>query len=125
MPTDTQTAPTDPSVAPALPRNDVALQGTLTEPGEERTLAGGANVVRWTLRVPRGADLGGSDLIDCVALDDELRQRALAWPQGLALTVLGALRRRFFRSGGRTTTRVEVEVHEVTEWPTTAPEAGD
>ncbi len=65
--------------------------------------------MRWTLRVPRGFDRAGSDLIDCVALDDELQERALVWPVGSVLEVTGAIRRRFFRSGGRTATRVEVE----------------
>ena len=95
--------------------NAVLLVGTLTEPGEERDLAGGVKVVRWTLRVPRGPGRVGTDLVDCVALDPALQQRGLAWPQDSKLMVLGALRRRFFRTGGRTTTRVEVEAHRVTE----------
>lgn len=105
----------DDSPLQSHPCNEVALYGTLTEPGEERALAGGVGVVRWTLRVPRGLDVGGSDLVDCVAVDEELRQRALGWSPGLAMTVHGALRRRFFRSAGRTATRVEVEVHQATE----------
>jgi single-strand DNA-binding protein len=100
---------------PAL--NAVFLSGVLTEPGEERDLAGGVKVVRWTLRVPRGVGRVGNDLIDCLAVDPELQLRALAWPTGSALVVEGAIRRRFFRTGGRTTTRVEVEVHLVTELP--------
>ena len=95
--------------------NAVLLVGTLTEPAEKRDLAGGVNVVRWTLRVPRGSGRVGTDLVDCVALAPDLQQRALAWPQVSKLMVLGALRRRFFRTGGRTTTRVEVEAHRVTE----------
>ena len=95
--------------------NAVLLVGTLTEPAEERDLAGGVKVVRWTVRVPRGAGRVGTDLVDCVALDPDLQQRGLAWPQDSKLMVLGALRRRFFRTGGRTTTRVEVEAHRVTE----------
>ena len=72
--------------------------------------------VRWTLRVPRGAERGGgSDLIDCVALDPVLREQALRWPPSLPLEVWGAIRRRFFRTGGRTATRVEVEVSRVAE----------
>ncbi len=93
-----------------LMRNEVAIAGVIVEVAEERELAGGALAVRWTLRVPRDAERGGSDLIDCVALDPGLRQQALAWPQDAPLEVWGAIRRRFFRAGGRTTTRVEVEV---------------
>jgi single-strand DNA-binding protein len=90
--------------------NSVSLSGLLTEQPEERELAGGVNVVRWTLRVFRGAGRAGSDLIDCVALDPVLQARALSWTPGSEFAVDGALRRRFFRSGGRTATRVEVEV---------------
>jgi single-strand DNA-binding protein len=104
----------EPPVSPALSigeeTNSVSLSGLLTEPGQERELAGGVHVVRWTLRVARGAGRSGSDLIDCVALDPVLQGRALSWAAGSELAVDGALRRRFFRSGGRTATRVEVEV---------------
>jgi single-strand DNA-binding protein len=99
--------------APVPVRNCVAIAGLLAEVGEERELAGGALAVRWTLRVPREG--GGSDLIDCVALDPALRQEALAWPQGASVEVWGAIRRRFFRAGGRTTTRVEVEAFRAVE----------
>ena len=95
--------------------NLVLLTGALSEPAERRDLAGGIPVVRWTLRVPRGAGLTGTDLMDCIALTDDMQQRALGWPVGLPIAVVGALRRRFFRSGGRTTTRVEIEVNRVTE----------
>src|SRR5690349_13585234 len=87
--------------------NEVRLVGSVADPGEERELAGGVHVVRWTLRIPRGPGRGGSDLIDCVALDEALQSRALDWLPGTVLCVEGALRRRFFRSGGRTATRVE------------------
>jgi len=124
MPTDLQffapeaTPPglADPALVdeePAL--NAVFLSGKLTEPAEERELAGGVKVIRWTLRAPRGVGRVGSDLIDCITMDSDLQQRALAWPAGSALVVEGAIRRRFFRTGGRTTTRVEVEAHLVTE----------
>ena len=98
-------------------RNDVAIAGVLTEVGEERELAGGALAVRWTVRVPRDGERGGSDLIDCVALDPALGERALAWPEGAQLEVWGAIRRRFFRAGGRTTTRVEVEAFGAADAP--------
>jgi single-strand DNA-binding protein len=107
--------------SPVVARNEVAIAGLIAESAEERELAGGALAVRWTLRVPREAERGGgSDLIDCVALDPELRERALLWAQSTPLEVWGAIRRRFFRTGGRTATRVEVEVFRVTEG-----EAGD
>ena len=110
-----------PSGAPYASRNEVAIAGVLTEVGEERELAGGALAVRWTVRVPREGERGGSDLIDCVALDPALRERALTWPQGLPLEVWGAIRRRFFRAGGRTTTRVEVEAFRAEEGELVVP----
>jgi single-strand DNA-binding protein len=102
---------------PATPHvvNLVFLTGALTEPAEPRELAGGIHVVRWTLRVARPAGQSGTDLLDCVALDDQLQQRALAWPIGLPIAVVGSVRRRFFRAAGRTATRVEIEVERVTE----------
>jgi single-strand DNA-binding protein len=106
-------------------RNEVAIAGVLTEAGEERELAGGALAVRWTVRVPREGDRGGSDLIDCVALDPALRVRALAWPEGAQLEVWGAIRRRFFRAGGRTTTRVEVEAFDAADAPPASPRPAD
>lgn len=104
-----------------LSRNEVAIAGLIAEAAEERELAGGVLAVRWTLRVPRETERGGgSDLIDCVALDPELREQALRWPPSLPLEVWGAIRRRFFRTGGRTATRVEVEVSRVAEGAATA-----
>jgi single-strand DNA-binding protein len=97
-------------------RNEVAIAGVIAEAAEERELAGGALAARWTLRVPRAAERGGgSDLIDCVALEPEMREQALQWPESAPLEVWGAIRRRFFRTGGRTATRVEVEVFRVAE----------
>jgi single-strand DNA-binding protein len=128
MPTDPQFLAPDGAVSAGSPGsapgaaccNAVSLAGSLAEPGEERQLAGGIPVVRWTLRIPRAPGRVGSDLIDCVALETGLQQQALHWPQGITLAVEGALRRRFFRTGGRSTTRVEVEVHHVTELAGTA-----
>ena len=100
----------------------MSLCGILTEQGEERGLAGGVHVVRWTLRVARGGGRTGSDLIDCVALDPALQGRALSWAPGSELSVDGALRRRFFRSGGRTATRVGVEVYLAAELAGPRPE---
>jgi single-strand DNA-binding protein len=118
------TSPHDavPSAAARVTRNEVAIAGVLAEVGEERELAGGALAVRWTVRIPRDGERGGSDLIDVVALDPALRERALTWPQGLPLEVWGAIRRRFFRAGGRTTTRVEVEAFRAEEGELVVPE---
>lgn len=108
-------SPPDSAPSGVVTRNDVALCGPVAEMAEERELAGGVIAARWTLRIPRDGERGGSDLIDCVAFDPELRERALGWSQGITLEVSGAIRRRFFRSGGRTTTRVEVEAFQVVE----------
>jgi hypothetical protein len=104
--------PAEPVDIPAV--NAVVLAGIITVPGEAKQIAGGVDVVQWTLRVSRGPERSGSDLIDCIAVEPVLQQRALAWAVGTRLTASGAIRRRFFRTSGRTTTRVEVEVDEVT-----------
>jgi single-strand DNA-binding protein len=108
-------APNDDAGQADQPVNLVFLTGSLAEPAEPRELAGGVPVVRWTLRVSRPRGQSGSDLLDCVVLDEELKRRALGWPIGLPLSVVGAVRRRFFRVSGRTATRVEIEVERVTE----------
>ncbi len=119
MPATTQVIDTTQASAQREPAeidsvNAVTLCGTVSDPGELRPIAGGVEIVRWTLRVPRGPGRPGSDLIDCIALEPVLQQRALAWPLGSVLIVEGALRRRFFRTAGRTATRVEVEADRVT-----------
>ena len=108
-----QATPSEPADIP-IAVNSVVLTGIIAEPGETRQIAGGVEVVLWTLRVSRGPERTGSDLIDCIAADPTLQQEAVTWPLGAPVTVCGAIRRRFFRTAGRTTTRVEVEADQVT-----------
>jgi single-strand DNA-binding protein len=104
------------TVTPDLPDivNSVILAGTIVVAGEVKPLAGDIEAVQWTVKVPRGPGRSGNDQFDCLALEPVLQQRALAWEVGTPMTVEGALRRRFFRTGGRTVTRIEVEVDQVT-----------
>jgi single-strand DNA-binding protein len=109
-------AKSTPTINRVLPDavNAVVLAGTIVQPAESLQIASGTEIVRWTMKVRRGPERTGSDLLDCIALEPLLQQRALAWAVGTPLTVEGALRRRFFRSAGRTTTRVEVEADHAT-----------
>jgi single-strand DNA-binding protein len=105
-----------PTVAPDLPVivNSVILAGTIVVAGEFKPIAGDIEAVQWTMKVPRGPGRSGHDQFDCLALESVLQQQALAWAVGTPITVEGALRRRFFRTGGRTVTRIEVEADQVT-----------
>jgi single-strand DNA-binding protein len=115
VPSVADAPPQDVGPSPRPVANLVFLTGTVTEPAEPRELAGGIPVVRWTLRVPRPEGQSGTDALDCVVLDADLKARALAWPIGLPVAVVGSVRRRFYHTGGKTATRVEIEVDRVTE----------
>jgi single-strand DNA-binding protein len=105
-----------PAVTPDLPDivNSVILAGTIVVAGEFKPIAGGIEGVQWTVKVPRGPGRSGHDHFDCLAFESVLQQQALGWAVGTPISVEGALRRRFFRAGGRTVTRIEVEVDQVT-----------
>jgi len=91
--------------------NEVSLQGRLSREPEEKVLPSGDRV--WLLRVvvqrPPGAR-PGVDWVDCAAWRSRLRQRVAGWHAGDVVAVEGALRRRFYRSGGGPTSTVEVEL---------------
>lgn len=94
--------------------NEVRLVGRISAPPEERELPSGDSV--WTFRVvvPRGADRGGSrqsvDALECAVWGGRVRRSVATWAVDDVVEVTGAMRRRFFRSGGAAASRVEVEV---------------
>jgi single-strand DNA-binding protein len=100
--------------------NEVRLVGRLSGEPVVRTLPSGDELTVWRLVVDRQTDKSGSstsggrspsiDTIDCVAHRPSVQRLAARWSAGDTLEVQGALRRRFWRGGGGTASRCEVEV---------------
>lgn len=98
--------------------NEVLLRGRLSRPAEERVLPSGDTV--WTFRVVVGRPrLPGSrrddtrarvDALECAVWSGRVKRSVPTWRDGDVVEVSGALRRRFFKSGGATVSRVEVDV---------------
>jgi len=99
-------------------KNEVRLEGRVSCPPEVRELPSGDQLVLVRLVVPRGRVRPRSDgrrspsvdVLECGAWDGRVRRTVAAWVEGDEVELTGALRRRFFRAGGRTASRVEVEV---------------
>lgn len=100
---------------PTGPMNEVLLRGRLAAAAAPRTLPSGDVIVTWRLVVdrapparpaPRAATV---DTIDCVTGRADLRRRSAQWQPGDVLEVVGALRRRFWRSPVGPASRTEVE----------------
>lgn len=97
-------------------QNTVALRGRVSSAPLERELPSGDLILTFRLVLPRekspmtAKSKRGSDWVDCVAWGGRVRRGAATWRVGDLVDVEGALRRRFFRVDGRTSTRVEVEV---------------
>ena len=98
------------------PGNVVLLRGRVSTAPEERCLPSGSLVVSLRLSVPRSpspmtrGSRQGSDWVDCSAWGARARRVASGWRAGDVVEVQGALRRRFTRGAGGTSTRLEVEV---------------
>jgi single-strand DNA-binding protein len=98
--------------------NEVLLRGRLSGTPEERVLPSGDTV--WTFRVVVGrprepASSGGArrprvDTLECAVWSGRVKRSVPTWRDGDVVEVGGALRRRFFKSGGATVSRVEVDV---------------
>ncbi len=94
--------------------NEVRLIGRVSAEPEKRVLPSGDTL--WTLRlvVGRGAQTGRSrqtvDALECAVWSGRVKRSVAGWHAGDVVEVSGALRRRFFRTGGGAASRVEVEV---------------
>ncbi|GAA3527605.1 single-stranded DNA-binding protein [Nocardioides daeguensis] len=98
--------------------NVVRLSGRLAADPEERVLPSGDRL--WTCRVvvPRaevrtlasGRKGPSVDVIDLAGWSARVRRSMRTWHAGDVVGVEGALRRRFYRAGGNTSSRMEVEV---------------
>ncbi|GAA1479560.1 hypothetical protein GCM10009623_40060 [Nocardioides aestuarii] len=104
---------TDAPVAGGLATdNEVRLVGRLSAAPEQRTLPSGDEIWTFRLVVPRTRPQGRQtvDVLECVAWSARTRRSVACWSEGDHAEVSGALRRRFYRAGGATQSRVEVEV---------------
>ena len=89
-------------------RNEVCLLGRVSASPEHREMPSGDVVVLFRLVVPRAAT-GAVDTIDVACWAARPRRSAARLQPGDHVEVAGALRRRFFRSGGAAVSRYEVE----------------
>lgn len=95
------------------PRNEVLLVGRLSQDPTEVTLPSGDVLVTFRVVVDRPVGYASRqrvDAIECVARAGRVQRSARGWRSGDVVSVSGAVRRRFFRSGAGAASRVEVEV---------------
>ncbi|HYH34373.1 MAG TPA: single-stranded DNA-binding protein [Nocardioides sp.] len=94
------------------PGNQVQLCGRVSGDPEERELPSGDRMWSFRVVVPRERPRGRQtvDVLDCAVWSGRARRTVARWCDGDQVEVAGELRRRFFRSGGATASRVEVEV---------------
>ena len=92
--------------------NEVRLIGRLSQAPEERVLPSGDVLVTFRVVVPRPAPSGRStvDALECAAWSSRARRSVATWKPDDVVEVIGAVRRRFFRTAGGAASRVEVEV---------------
>ena len=96
--------------------NEVRLLGRLSADPQLRELPSGDTV--WNLRVVVERPLRSGkekprqrvDSLECAVWSGRLKKQVEKWEAGYIVEVSGALRRRFFRAGGATASRVEVEL---------------
>ena len=100
--------------------NEVRLAGRVTSGPEERTLPSGDVIVTFRMsmiRSPTPMTRGTrqrADWVDCVAFGGRVRRTVGGWQVGDRVSVEGALRRRFYRAGDGSVTRLELEVLKAT-----------
>ncbi len=98
--------------------NEVTLVGRLAADAEQRELPSGdllgvcrLIVDREEVKVlPTGRKSASVDVVDLAAWTPRARRAMGRWRAGDEVAIEGALRRRFYRAGGATNSRVEVEV---------------
>jgi single-strand DNA-binding protein len=101
-----------------VPGNEVRLVGTVSGDPEVRVLPSGDELCVVRVVVPRvpvrvrsdGRRQPSVDVLDCCAWEARPRRTVGGWRSGDEVEVTGALRRRFYRVGGASSSRVEVEV---------------
>lgn len=95
----------------ALPANEVRLVGRVSGQPEERVLPSGDRLVAFRVVVARDQPRGRQtvDALECVAWSARSRRSVSRWADGDVVELSGSLRRRFYRVGTTTASRVEVE----------------
>ena len=89
--------------------NLVDLVGEVIELPVEVTLPSGEEIVEFRISVsPEG---GSKSSLEITTRDRALLRRARSLKVGSTVAVQGELRRRFWRSGGATSTRLDIEAH--------------
>jgi single-strand DNA-binding protein len=96
--------------------NAVQLRGRVSSAPVERELPSGVVITTFRVTVPRArtpmtsGSSQVSDWVDCVAWSGRSKRSVAAWTVDDQVEVAGALRRRFFRAGDSSSTRLELEV---------------
>ena len=85
--------------------NVVVVRGRLSRPAEERTLGSGSRVADLEVQVP-GPPGGRAETVPVSWVDPPPAVALLG--EGAEVLVVGRVRRRHFRTGGRTASRTEV-----------------
>ncbi|MFW5474096.1 single-stranded DNA-binding protein [Knoellia sp. CPCC 206450] len=93
--------------------NSVELVGRVSGEPDARVLPSGDDLVTLRVVVPRPAG-GPVDTIDLACWSRSARRSAQRMSDGDRVHVVGALRRRFFRTPGGAASRYEVEVTKLT-----------
>lgn len=101
------------AAAPEDAVNSVELVGRVSGEPDARVLPSGDDLVTLRVVVPRPAG-GPVDTIDLACWSRSARRSALRMADGDRVHVVGALRRRFFRTPGGAASRYEVEVTKLT-----------
>lgn len=91
--------------------NEVRLVGRVSGQPEERVLPSGDRLVTFRVVVARDRPRGRQtvDTLECVAWSARSRRSVSRWADGDVVELAGSLRRRFYRAGATTVSRVEVE----------------
>jgi single-strand DNA-binding protein len=91
--------------------NDVALRGWVTTIASERELPSGDLVVQFRIAITRPE--GGVDTIDLESWSAKTRRTASSLKDGEWVEISGAIRRRFWKSGGALASRWQVVTSEI------------
>jgi single-strand DNA-binding protein len=99
-----------------LAANVVRIRGRLGADPTERLLPSGAVIVSFRVVITREATVmtrgsrQKSDWVDCSAWSSPTRRKSSSWRSGDVVEVEGSLRRRHYRAGDTSGSRVEVEM---------------